>query len=274
MSDFLSTMAHSSHLRAGEAKRRAGATGLTSRASSARPVVPLVLSATGFDLIGEVKLASPANGRLVTADDPERRMGELASLYQAGGAAVISVLTEPSRFAGSLGHLETAAGVLDVPVMRKDFLVDPIQVVEARAAGASGVLLIARLTDASLLTEMANTAIGFGMFVLVEVFDKTDLDRASVVFDMEVLIGVNTRDLTTLEVDSGRLADLAPHLPEDLPGVAESGIKSPADAEFAAGLGYRLALVGTSLVTSGSPEDTVRSLISAGRIMVGTGRPS
>ena len=131
MSDFLSTMAEASQLRAGVARGRAGVTGLTSKARSARPVVPLELLETGFDLIGEVKLASPADGQLVTADDPGRRVEELASLYRDGGAAVISVLTEPSRFGGILGHLEMVVAVVDVPVMRKDFLVDPIQVIEA-----------------------------------------------------------------------------------------------------------------------------------------------
>lgn len=270
MSDFLSTMAEASQLRAGEARAKYGVRGLASRAASARPVVLLDLPETGFDLIAEVKLASPADGQLVITDDPELRVKELTSLYQDGGAAVVSVLTEPSRFGGSLGHLETAVAAADLPVMRKDFLVDPIQVIEARAAGASGVLLIARLTDASLLIEMTDTAIEFGMFVLVEVFEKTDLDKASVVFDRKILIGVNTRDLTTLEVNAGRLADLAPHLPDGLPRVAESGMKSSGDARFAAMLGYRLALVGTALVTSEGPEKTVRALIAAGRRTVAT----
>lgn len=258
-------MAESSHLRADEARGRIGVTGLAARASSARPVVPLDLSENGFDLIGEVKLASPADGQLVTVDDPGRRVQELALLYEDADVAVISVLTEPSRFLGNLDHLEATAVAVEVPVMRKDFLVDPIQVIEARAAGASGVLLIARLTEASLLAEMTDTAIGFGMLVLVEIFDETDLDRVSVVFDREILIGVNTRDLTTLKVQPGRLADLAPHLPDHLPGVAESGVKSPDDAEAAARLGYRLALVGTALVTSEAPGETTRRLIAAGR---------
>ncbi|MEE8405701.1 MAG: indole-3-glycerol-phosphate synthase [Acidimicrobiia bacterium] len=273
MSDFLSTMAEVSKRRASETNARAGLTGLTSRASSARPVVSLDLPEKGFDLIAEVKLASPADGQLVITDDPGLRVEEFASLYQDGGAAVVSVLTEPSKFHGNLDYLEGVAAVVDVPVMRKDFLVDPIQVIEARAAGASGVLLIARLTDASLLIEMTDTAIGLGMFVLVEVFEEIDLDRASVVFDREILIGVNTRDLTTLKVEPGRLADLAPHLPDCLPRVAESGMKSTADAGLAARLGYRLALVGAALVTSETPEKTVRALIAAGRRTVAT-RPT
>lgn len=258
-------MAESSLLRAGEARGRSGVTGLTTRASSAQPVLPLNLPETGFDLIAEAKLASPADGPLVTVDDSGRRVVELASLYEEAGAAVVSVLTEPSMFHGHLDHLKAAAGAVDLPVMRKDFLVDPIQVIEARAAGASGVLLIAKLGEASLLAEMTDTAIGFDMFALVEVFDEADLDRTSVVFDRDVLVGVNTRDLTNLEVDPRRLATLAPLLPDHLLGVAESGVSSPEDVEWVAALGYRMALVGTALVTSEAPRETARKLIAAGR---------
>ena len=270
MSDFLTSMEEASHLRADEARARSGMTGLMSKAASAPPVVFLDLPETGFDLIAEVKLASPADGELVVTDDPGLQVEKLASLYEDGGAAVVSVLTEPSRFGGTLGHLEKAVAAADLPVMRKDFLVDPIQVLEARAAGASGVLLIARITDAPLLTEMTDTAIGLGMFVLLEVFDEADFDRAAVVFDREVLIGVNTRNLTTLKVEPERLGHLAPLLPGHLPGVAESGMKSPADVKLAASLGYRLALVGTALVTSASPDEAARTLIAAGRRIMST----
>ncbi len=265
MSDFLSTMADASHLRAGDARAKSGMTGLTSRASSSRPVVPLDLPKTGFDLIAEVKLASPADGQLVTSDNPGRLCQELAVLYENGGAAAISVLTEPTRFHGDLDHLEAVAAVVDVPVMRKDFLVDPIQVIEARAVGASGVLLVSKMIEASVLAEMTDTAIGFGMFALVEVFDEADLDKASIVFDRMILIGVNARNLTTLQVEPRRLAKLAPQLPQHLTRVAESGVKTPSDSALAAELGYRLALVGTAIVTSEAPTETVRTLIAAGR---------
>jgi indole-3-glycerol phosphate synthase len=229
-------------------------------------VLPLDLPDAGFDLIAETKLASPADGTLVTTDDPQRRVAELASLYEDAGAAAVSVLTEPSRFGGHLDYLEAATAAVQVPVMRKDFLVDPIQVVEARAAGASGVLLIARLTDTASLVEMTDTALGFGMFVLVELFGETDLERASVVFDRDILVGVNTRDLTTLVVHPERLATLAPLLPGHLPAVAESGVKSLEDAESVAALGYRMALVGTGLVTTDAPGEAARRLITVGRL--------
>jgi indole-3-glycerol phosphate synthase len=259
-------MAESSLLRAGQARATSGITGLRSRASSAPPVHPLVLGDVGFDLIAEAKLASPATGSLVTTGDPRDRVVELASLYRDAGAAAVSVITEPSRFDGNMDHLEAAAAVVDVPVMRKDFLVDPIQVIEARAAGGSGVLLIARLVDTAVLVEMTDAALSFGMFVLVELFDEADLERASVVFDRQVLVGVNTRDLTTLQVDSQRLATLAPLLPDHLPGVAESGVLSTEDAESVATLGYRMALVGTGLVTMEAPGEATRTLITAGRL--------
>ena len=265
MSDFLTTMAESSLLRARQTSAAEGVTGLASRASSAEPPVPLHLSEAGFDLIAEAKLASPSVGTLVPVDDPLGRAMNLASLYEEAGAAAVSVLTEPSRFDGHIDHLEAAASRVAVPVMRKDFLVDPIQVVEARAAGASGVLLIARLTDSALLVEMTDAALEFDMFVLVELFDEPDLERASVVFDRNVLVGVNTRDLTTLEVDSGRLAALAPLLPRHLPRVAESGVISPEHARSVAQLGYRLALVGTALATAPDPKEAARSLIASGR---------
>jgi len=120
---------------------------------------------------------------------------------------------------------------------------------------------------------MTDLALESGMFVLVEVFDRADLDAASAVFDRDVLVGVNCRDLATLEVDVGRFAELAPHLPANLPGVAESGLATRDDVARAAGLGYRMALVGSSLVTSDEPAHRVRELLEAGRLAVaGAGR--
>ena len=274
MSDFLSTMAESSLLRARASKASSSTKGLVSRASSARPVLPLALADAGFDLIAEAKLASPAHGTFLTVSDPQERVVELAHMYEGAGAAAVSVLTEPSKFDGHVDHLEAVAAGVEVPVMRKDFLVDPIQVVEARAAGASGVLLIARLTDSAVLVDMTDTALGFGMFVLVELFDEADLDRASAVLDRGILIGVNTRDLTTLKVDPQRLAILASLLPDHLPAVAESGVLSAQDAESAALLGYRLALVGTGLVTTEDPAATARTMIAAGRLAAPMGPTS
>ena len=264
MSDFLAAMAVASRLRAEGVRNGPGATELSARASSAGPPRPLHLSDSGFDLIAEAKLASPSEGRLVRGDD-DAAVLRLASALAASGPAALSILTEPSRFDGHLGHLESVAGIVDVPVMRKDFLVDPIQVLEARAAGGSGVLLIARILTGNRLVEMADLALDLGMFVLVELFDETDLDVASFVFDRNVLVGVNARDLSTLEVDPGRHARMVGELPNDLALVAESGIIRPDDARKVSDLGYRLALVGTALVSHREPGVLATEMLAAGR---------
>ena len=179
-----------------------------------------------------------------TITDKDRLLTEIratrARQYVDGGAAAISVLTEPSRFDGSLEHLEeVAAAVSGTPVMRKDFLVDPVQVLEARAAGASGVLLIAAMLDDSQLRSMLDCAAEHGLFVLLESFDDPDLARSSKLLDNpadreraaagQLLFGVNTRNLRTLHVDPQRLAKLAPALPAAR-CVAESGLHEAADA--------------------------------------------
>lgn len=264
MSDFLQEMTEAGFARA-RAIQEDDAADLESRAASAPPPAQLDPDPSGFDIIAEVKLSSPSEGRLVEREAGIDRVTDLARSYVAHGAAALSVLTEPSRFSGSMDHLEAIAGEVAVPVMRKDFLVDPIQVTEARAGGASGVLLIARMLTGELLEEMADLAVSHGMFVLVEIFDLADVERASVVFDREVLLGVNCRDLSTLGVDTNRFETIAPHLPGRLPAVAESGMLGPDDVASAAALGYRMALVGTSLVSDPDPAGKLESFLQAGR---------
>ena len=262
MNDFLATMAKSS-------AERAAVAGPFSAAQLDKPVVPLQLGA--FDVIAEIKDRSPAEGGL-TGRGIDR--ATRARQYVDGGAAAISVLTEPSRFDGSLEHLEeVAAAVSGTPVMRKDFLVDPVQVLEARAAGASGVLLIAAMLDDSQLRSMLDCAAEHGLFVLLESFDEPDLARSSKLLDNpadrdraaagQLLFGVNTRNLRTLHVDPQRLAKLAPALPAAR-CVAESGLHEAADAATVAGLGYRLALVGTALMRNDNPAGLVASMRAAG----------
>jgi indole-3-glycerol phosphate synthase len=263
MSDFLAAMAASSRRRAHAVTGSAAE--LQRRSRSVAPPRPLRLSADGFDLIAEPKLASPSEGELVPHADSQVAVVGLATSLEGSGCAALSVLTEPTVFGGAIDHLQAVSTAVDLPVMRKDFLVDPIQVIEARAAGASGVLLIARILDPSLLVEMADLALGMGMFVLVEAFDEGDLDAAGVVFDRTVLVGVNARDLDTLAVDRGRHAEMARLLPGHLPAVAESGMMSPDDVAGVAAAGYRLALVGTAVSTSGDPAGLVRRLVAAGR---------
>ncbi|MDJ0793579.1 MAG: indole-3-glycerol-phosphate synthase [Woeseiaceae bacterium] len=254
MSDFLQGMANSS------AERAAAARTFTD-ADFDRPVVPLSLGA--FEIIAEIKERSPAEGDLAQGDS-DRVVR--AHAYASGGAAAISVLTEPSRFDGELAHLEeVVAAVPGTPVMRKDFLVDPVQVLEARAAGASGVLLITTMLDDDKLRAMLDCAFEHGMFVLLESFDKEDLKRSAQFMDGDgqLLIGVNTRNLRTLEVDTGRLQNLAPHLP-DATCVAESGLRVAADAARVMGWGYSMALVGTALMRSEDPAGLIRHMREAG----------
>ena len=266
MSDFLQTMAEAS-------AERAAAVDAASLRGSPPPVVPLRLGE--FDVIAEIKDRSPAEGDLAR---PESDRAERARQYAAGGAAAISVLTEPSRFAGSLAHLEeVAAAVPDVPVMRKDFLVDPVQVLEARSAGASGVLLIINMLPEDTLHEMLDACFDKDMFVLLEGFDGDDLARAiallrepvfgSKAASGQLLVGVNTRNLRTLHVDPDRLETLAPSLPAAR-CVAESGLHTADDAARVAGLGYRLALVGTALMRSPDPEALVTGMRNAGRARI------
>ena len=235
--------------------------------------MPLPLTLAGFDLIAELKLRSPAAGGLAgEAFDP----GEQLDAYVAGGAAAVSVLTEPDEFRGSLADLESAASRLrpsSCPVMRKDFLVDPYQVLEARASGASGVLLIAAMLTDTALDELFAAAREQQLFVLLEAFDSQDLDRlARMNLDASVapvLIGVNSRNLKTLAVDFERFARLANEIRDDVPAVAESGIDDSADIATVAGLGYRLALVGSALMRNADVEETVASFVAAGRRVAG-----
>lgn len=264
---FLAQMAARSaaRVRAARAARSEAQLLDASRAAPAAP--PLRLGS--FELIAEIKRNSPAEGRLGADVDVAAR----ASAYAAAGAAAVSVLTEPERFGGSLADLETAALALaesGVPAMRKDFLVDTWQVLEARAAGAGGILLIAAMLDDAQLEEMLAAARDAGLFVLLEAFDEADLARAAKGLlpaqqGPPVLVGVNTRDLRTLEVDPARLARLAPCLPRGIPAVAESGLHDGADAASAAVLGYRVALVGTALMRAARPGEKVAQMLAAGR---------
>ena len=222
---------------------------------------PLVLSPTGFDVFAEVKMVSPAEGRFDMDGPVESRV----MAYDLAGAAAISVLTEPSRFDGSLSHLEMATVVSRAPVMRKDFLVDPIQVLEARSAGAGGVLLIAAIVEEAVLDVMAQLALSLGMFVLVEVFGEDDLRRARSVFDLDVMVGVNSRDLRSLEVDFDRFEAMRPVIPGHLRSIAESGVSDAGSAAAVASLGYDAVLCGSALMREHDPSRLLAELLTAGR---------
>jgi indole-3-glycerol phosphate synthase len=273
MSGFLDDMARSSAARVAEAIRHESAGALERRARNAAPSAPLRLSAAGFDVIAELKLRSPAAGPL--SDEKQDWLGRVAA-YARGGAAAVSVLTEPSRFDGSLEHLRQAAAALaplGVPAMRKDFLVDPYQVLEARAAGAGGVLVILRMLTRPRIEQLLDVAAEHGMFVLLEAFDEVDLavahdvmsSRAARGSEEVILIGVNCRDLQTLKVVNERFSALAPLLPAGWPAVAESGVAAGSDARRVQQLGYRVALIGTALMAREDPSRLLREIFDATR---------
>jgi indole-3-glycerol phosphate synthase len=267
---FLDAMASGSRARV-QAARRLHPEAALEVAARRTPAAPrLRLDTSGFDLIAEVKLRSPAAGQLgAAADDLAARV----AAYARGGAAAVSVLTEPSRFDGALDHLVCAARALaplGVPAMRKDFLVEPYQVLEARAAGAGGVLVILRMLSREELDALLDCAASLGLFVLLEAFDAPDIELMHELIDADggasqLLAGVNCRDLGTLDVVPARLTQLAPLLPAQVPRVAESGVVTAADAQRVSAAGYQLALVGSALMHGGEPQGLTAQLLAAGR---------
>jgi indole-3-glycerol phosphate synthase len=268
---LLADMQRASHERVAAVKARATEAELRARIADSLPPPPLVLANGGFDVIAELKLRSPSQGALThQASDPVARL----AAYAKGGAAAVSVLTEPTRFDGSLEHLRLAAETLApqrVPVMRKDFLVDPYQLFEARERGASGALLILQMVERARLIEMLDCAAELGLFVLLEAFDAGDLEMAAEIAaerrgrSEQVLMGLNCRNLETLAIDPRRFGVLRDKLPAGWPSVAESGVETPRDAAAVAALGYRLALVGTSLMKHKDAARATAQLIEAGR---------
>ena len=208
----------------------------------------------GLSVIAEVKRRSPSKGDLAEIPEP----AALAGAYARGGAAAISVLTEERRFGGSLADLRAVRAAVDVPLLRKDFIVTPYQLLEARAAGADLALLIVAALDDDSLRGLHDEARELGLTVLVEVHDEAETERA-VALGTE-LIGVNARNLRTLDVDPDTFGRLAPLVPEDRVLVAESGISGPSDAARLADQGAQVVLVGEALVRDGDPEAAVRAL--------------
>lgn len=271
--DFLVRMTARSRERAVAGRARTPEPEIRARARDRAPAPSLCLAAQGFDLIAEVKRRSPAQGQLAGEQlDPVAQ----ATAYADAGAAALSVLTEPEEFHGTLADLDAVAGaVTQVPAMRKDFLVDPYQLWEARASGAGGVLLVAACLQRDPLQRMLEAALELGLFALVEVFDERDLEHCLPVMDaagpavesdvVRLLLGVNCRDLRSLRVDFGRFAEFAPQLPARYPKVAESGVVEPSDAAAVAELGYDLALVGTALMRAADPAAAASALLTAGR---------
>jgi indole-3-glycerol phosphate synthase len=266
--DFLAGMARSSRERTARARQRLADRELRAQAMDA-PAAPRLALTGQFDLIAEVKLRSPAMGQLSSGDED---IAARVNGYAAAGAAAISVLTEPARFEGSLDHLVRAAAVLGdrVPAMRKDFLVDPYQAYEARAAGAGGILIILRMLTRDELQALLDACVELKLFALLEAFDEADLLLAAALVrhyaqQTQLLVGINCRDLTTLKVVPGRLETLAPLLPTGVARVAESGVTDGADAARLVAFGYDAALVGSALMQADDPLMLAASMLAAGR---------
>ncbi|WP_166824570.1 indole-3-glycerol phosphate synthase TrpC [Brevibacterium limosum] len=231
---------------------------ITARAAAAEPVRRFDLRAD-FGVIAEVKRKSPSRGDLARIPDP----GTLAGLYAAGGARAISVLTEARRFNGSLDDLDSVRAAVDIPVLRKDFMVDEYQFHEARAHGADIVLLIVAALDPVQLGEFHALATELGMTALVETHNREELDIAAELG--AELIGVNTRNLKDLSVDTDRFAPLADLAPDECTLVAESGVAGAAEVAKYADAGADLVLVGEALVTGGPPQAAVEEYTALGR---------
>lgn len=213
-----------------------------------------------LSVIAEVKRSSPSKGALATITDP----ASLAEQYESAGASVISVLTERRRFGGSLADLDAVRLRANIPILRKDFMVDEYQFFEARAHGADVVLLIVAALSKSQLIDFHQLAEGLGMRSLVEVHTRDELERALDISPR--IVGVNSRNLKTLDVDAGAFAELLPLIPKDVVRVAESGISTRAEVEFAQSNGASAILVGEALVKSSNPELAMRELLGEDRI--------
>ena len=210
-------------------------------------------------IISEVKRSSPSKGALAAIPDP----AALASTYEAGGASVISVLTEQRRFNGSLADLDAVRAAVDIPILRKDFIVTPYQIHEARAHGADLVLLIVAALEQNVLVSLLERPRSLGMEALVETHSRLEALRA-----MEAgasIIGVNARNLKTLEVDRSTVEQVIDVIPQDVVAVAESGVANAHDVFEYAKWGADAVLVGEALVTSGDPRASIQDMVSAGQ---------
>lgn len=231
---------------------------LTESKGAARNPMPS-FRASGLSVIAEVKRSSPSKGALADIAAP----AQLAAGYERGGAAAISVLTEQRRFRGSLADLDAVRAQVGVPLLRKDFMVSDYQVYEARVHGADLILLIVAALEDPLLRRLYNLSKLLGMTPLVEVHTAQEARRA---IDLGAeLIGVNNRNLKTLEVDLGQFGRLVDLIDSDAVKVAESGILRPADAALVASQGADVVLVGEALVKSADPDRAIQEMIEAAR---------
>jgi len=208
-------------------------------------------------LIAECKKASPSRGLLVGEYDPVA----LAAAYERGGAGMVSVLTDPRRFLGADGHLTAVREAVGLPVLRKDFIVDPYQVLEAWSIGADAILLIATALSKAQMLELAAAACELGLAVLAEIHEESEVECAAAA--MPDAIGVNSRDLRDFSVDAEKSRSLAGFLPAGPLRVAESGMRSPEDAVALVQAGFQGFLIGEALATSQDPESKTRDFSAA-----------
>lgn len=269
MTGFLDEACAAAQVRVEEAARTTGLDALRQQAAGRRPPpgFAAALSGPGVAVVAEVKRASPSRGDIAPIPDP----AALARSYEAGGASVVSVLTEPRWFRGSIDDLAAVASAVGVPSLRKDFVVDPYQVWEAAAAGAAAVLLIVAALDDDTLSGLLQTAAEAGLDALVEVHDAAEARRAADAHARSggarpLVIGVNARDLTTLQVDRGRFAAVRDALPPAAVAVAESGVHGPDDVHRLAELGADAVLVGEHVALAADAAAAVAALVAAGRV--------
>jgi len=249
--NILDKIAASTRERVAAAKRR----GYAERESGLRPF----FNRDGVTLIAECKKASPSRGVMVHDYNPER----LAAAYEAGGATAISVLTEPEYFLGSGEHLRAVRAAVTLPVLRKDFILDPWQIEESYAMGADAILLITAMIPDKLSEELSLQARKLGMEVLLEVHTEAELKRAAAL--PATAIGINARDLTTFTMDTGPARRMFPLVPADRIAVAESGLLSVQEFRDTAAAGFRAFLVGEYFATAADPQATVRGALDAVR---------
>ncbi len=240
---------------------RGAASELKRRATQAPPVRPFVSQpGSTVGLIAEVKRRSPSQGAIREDLDPVAH----ARGYVRGGAVAVSVLTDAAHFGGSLDDLARVAAAVPVPVLRKDFILDELQIMEARAAGASAVLLIARILEPDRMEALARAAQQWGLATLIEVHDAGELEPALAAGPG--VLGINARDLSTFVVDLEGAKQLIARVPSGVPVVAESGVETRSDVEQLAAAGADFVLVGTSIARHTNPEGAVRALTGVRRI--------
>jgi indole-3-glycerol phosphate synthase len=265
VSGFLAHVCAQATTRVAAARRHESLDALRARAVATPPPPQFGAALRGGRVIAEVKRASPSRGVIAGDCDASAQ----ATAYVAGGAAAVSVLTEPEHFQGDLNDLHSVAAAVSVPVLRKDFIVDPYQMFEARAAGAAAALLLVAALDQPLLVALLAAARDAGIEALIETHDVAEAERAAAALsalprgDRAPVIGVNARDLRRLSVDRGVFAAVVGALPTGVVVVAESGVDGPADVERYVSEGADAVLVGEHLMRTADPAAATRTLVEA-----------